>query len=255
MSEQLELNKARYILRVADTELILGHRLSELCGHGPILEEDIAVANLALDCLGHANFLLELAGRFYSPALSADNLAYERLANQYFNVLLAELPNEDFAHLILKQLYLSIFLQLRYFSWASSSWKELAQISKKALTEVKYHVMHSKEWVLRLGDGTEESNQRMQQAIVNFEPYVADLFVDHAEDCIFKKQFNCALSSELISDWSKQVEDCLSSAKLSFSEPNSNYSYSSITGKHTEYLDYILADMQFLTRRYPGLSW
>src|SRR5215471_19197461 len=166
-----------YLLRLADDRLLLGHRLSEWCGHGPILEEDIALANISLDLIGEATLLLKLAGDVEGQGRSEDALAYFRDAIDYRNALFAELPKGDFAFTIVRQFLFSVFSLLQMETLTKSANADLAGIAAKAVKEARYHVRHSAQWVVTLGDGTEESHARAQRALDELWRYTGELFI------------------------------------------------------------------------------
>src|SRR5437762_3159364 len=188
-----------YLLRLGDDRLVLGHRLSEWCGHAPILEEDIALANIALDCIGHASALLHLAGEVEGKGRTADDLAYFRDAMDFRNCLLVEQPNGDFAFTIARQFFFDAYSFHLYQALQECRHPELAAIATKAVKEVRYHLRHSTEWTRRLGDGTEESHQRIQNAFEELWPFTDELFV---------------MDENLKPAWDKTVDEVLTSATL-----------------------------------------
>ena len=171
-----------YLLRLGDDRLVLGHRLSEWCGHAPILEEDIALANIALDLVGQGAMLLKLAGEIEGQGRSEDALAYHRDAVEFRNALIVELPKGDFAFTIVRQFLVSVAAYFQLEALTSSAHPELAGIAAKAVKETRYHVRHAGEWVIRLGDGTEESHRRAQQALDALGRYRGELFLGDALD-------------------------------------------------------------------------
>lgn len=243
-----------YLLRLADDRLVLGHRLSEWCGHGPILEEDIALANVALDLIGEATLLLKLAGEVEGAGRNEDALAYFRDAIDYRNVLMVELPKGDFGFTIVRQFFFSIFSQLQMDALTKSSNAELAGVAAKALKEAKYHVRHSAQWVVTLGQGTDESHRRAQRAVDELWRYTGELFV---ADDVDREIANAGIGvdpSTLQDAWRAQVDDLLARAALS--TPDVNYMQrGGRDGKHTEHLGHMLAEMQIVARSFPGASW
>jgi ring-1,2-phenylacetyl-CoA epoxidase subunit PaaC len=243
-----------YCLRLADDRLVLGHRLSEWCGHGPILEEDIALANIALDLVGQATLLLEQAGAAENAGRTADQLAYFRDAVEYRNALLAELPNGDFGVTIVRQFFFSVFGYLQMQALAQGGHPELAGIAAKAVKESRYHVRHCGEWVIRLGDGTEESHQRVQRAVDDLWRYTGELFLaDDVERAMAQQGFGVDPST-LEAEWRRQVESVLQRATLTIPEVRW-MQRGGRAGQHTEHLGHMLAEMQIVARSHPGASW
>jgi len=251
------LNKAlfEYYLRIGDTCLVLGHRLSEWCGHGPMLEEDIAMANMALDLTGQAELMLSYASDQDELKRSADELAFLRDVLQYRNVLLAEQPNGDFAVTMMRQFLISIFNEHLYRNLTQSKNKNLAAFAEKSLKEVIYHVRHSSGWVLRLGNGTEESHERAQNALNDLWIFTDDLFDSDNTDKLLMKE-KIAADPDLIREkWIQDVKSVLIEAGLTIPEVKNFMRIGGKQGRHTEHLGYLLAEMQFLPRAYPGTAW
>lgn len=244
-----------YCLRLGDTSLVLGQRLAEWCGHGPILEEDIAMSNMSLDLIGQARLFYSFAADVEEKNRTEDNIAYERDARQYKNVLLAEQPNGDFATTMVRQLFISVYQYHLYRELSKSKNETLAGIANKSLKEVTYHVRHATDWVLRLGDGTEESHDRAQAAVNDLWIFTDDLFDGDSVDAILLKEKVGADLSLIKSAWQKQVNEVLAESTLTIPAINSFMRTGSRKGNHTEYLGYILAEMQFLPRAYPGTKW
>ena len=244
-----------YCLRMGDTSLILGQRLAEWCGHGPILEEDIAMSNISLDLVGQARTILTYAGVVEGKKRTEDDIAYQRDARQYRNVLLAEQPNGDFAMTMVRQLFISVYQYHLYIELSNSKDETLAGFAAKSLKEVTYHVRHATDWVLRLGDGTEESHERAQNAVNDLWIYTDDLFDGDEVDATLLKEKIGADLALIKTAWDKQVKQTLSESTLTFPTVNSFTRTGSRKGNHTEHLGYILAEMQFLPRAYPGTKW
>ena len=231
---------AEYCLRLADDRLVLGHRLSEWCGHAPILEEDIALANIALDLIGQANLLYGLVG-------DPDELAYLREAIDYRNALLVELPKGDFAFTIVRQFLYSVAALHHTEALSHSSHTELAGIATKAAKETRYHVRHASDWVLKLGDGTEESHRRAQEALNALWRYTGELFLMDAVD----EAIGLKLDEPR---WRETVTDVITRATLTV--PGDTYMQrGGRQGRHTEFLGHLLSEMQILQRSYPGAKW
>jgi ring-1,2-phenylacetyl-CoA epoxidase subunit PaaC len=243
-----------YLLRLGDDRLILGHRLSEWCGHAPILEEDIALANIALDLIGQASLLLGLAGKVEGQQRDADALAYLRDAVEFRNALLVELPKGDFAVTIVRQLFYSVFALLQAEALQRSSNQELAGIAAKGVKESRYHVRHSADWVLKLGGGTLESRSRTQRAVDDLWRYTGELFLADDVDRAVAASGVGVDPSTLESAWSSTVRDVLGRAGLTI--PDTPYMQrGGRTGRHTEHLGHLLSEMQILARSHPGASW
>ena len=244
----------QYLLRIGDDRLVLGHRLSEWCGHGPILEEDIALANIALDLVGHASLVLELAGAVEDAGRDADALAYFREAVEYRNALLLELPRGDFACTIVRQLLFSIFALHQWSALQHTAHAKLAGIAAKALKETKYHVRHSADWVLKLGDGTEESHARAQGAVNELWRYTGELFLDDEIDRVLAARQLAVIPSSLEREWRTQVLDVLTTATLAVPE-TAWMQRGGREGRHTEHLGHMLTEMQIVSRSFPGAAW
>lgn len=243
-----------YCLRLADDSLILGHRLSELCSRGPMLEEDLALTNIALDHIGRAQAILKYAAEIDGKGQTEDDIAYRREERDYQNHLITEQPNGDFAHVIARQLYISLFELLFYTQLEKNSNNTLAGIAAKTLKEIRYHVKHAGDWVIRLGDGTEESKRRMQKAINDLWTYTAELFEMDQLDFSLVKQNIAVDLIPLKAIWEKQVKDILDEATLQM--PEANYMQTGgHSGIHTENLGHILSEMQYLQRTYPDAKW
>lgn len=243
-----------YLLRLGDDRLVLGHRLSEWCGHGPILEEDIALTNIALDLVGEANLLLQRAGQVEGKGRDQDALAYFRDAIDYRNALIVELPKGDFAFTIVRQFLFSVYSAHQWRALASCQDTDLAGIAAKALKETTYHVRHSADWMLRLGDGTDESHARAQRALDDLWPYTGELLsTDDLEQSLAREGLACD-SSKLAEVWHADVSDVISRATLKL-RPGVYMQSGGRSGRHTEHLGHMLAEMQVLQRSYPGAKW
>ena len=243
-----------YLVRLGDDRLVLGHRLSEWCGHGPILEEDIALANIALDLIGQATAMLKLAGELEGAGRSEDALAYFRDAVDYRNALIAELPNGDFAFTIVRQFLFSQFALLQAEALSRSSNETLAGIAAKAVKEHRYHVRHCAEWVITLGDGTEESHARAQRAVDDMWRYTGELFAADAIDLDAARAGVGVDPTTLEAPWRTVVMDVLGRAGLAI--PDTSYMQrGGRDGRHTEHLGHLLAEMQIVARSHPGATW
>lgn len=243
-----------YLLRLGDDRLVLGHRLSEWCGHGPILEEDIALANISLDLIGEATLLLKLAGQVEGKGRNEDALAYFRDAIDYRNALLVELPIGDFAVTMVRQLFFSVFSLLEMEALQRSAHVDLAGIAAKAVKESRYHVRHSAQWVITLGDGTGESRARAQRAVDDLWRYTGEFFIADAVDRGVAASGLGVDPSTLAEPWRAQVEEVLRRATLT--APNVKFMQrGGRDGRHTEHLGHMLAEMQIVARSHPEATW
>jgi ring-1,2-phenylacetyl-CoA epoxidase subunit PaaC len=243
-----------YALRLADDRLVLGHRLSEWCGHGPILEEDIALANIALDLIGQATVLFNVAGAAEGKGRNEDALAFQREAIDYRNALMVELPKGDFGFTIVRQFFFSVFGYLQMEALQKSTNGELAGIAAKAVKEAKYHVRHSATWVVKLGDGTDESHTRLQTAVDDLWRFTGELFVADDVDQSVASDGIGVDPSTLHPAWDAHVRDVLGQATLTI--PATKYMQrGGRDGRHTEHLGHMLAEMQIVARSFPGAEW
>lgn len=251
MKENLLLN---YLLQLGDNALVLGQRLAEWCGHGPILEQDMAITNISLDLFGQTRNLFQYAAKVEGKGRTEDDLAFLRDAIHFKNVLLVELPNGDFGRTIVKQFLYDAYNFLNYTALLESTDKQLAAIAEKSLKEVTYHLRFSSEWMIRLGDGTEESHQRMQTALNDLWMYTGELFeMTEVEKELLKTGVSVDLE-KLKTDWTKKVHEICNEATLKVPE-DTWMQKGGKTGVHTENLGFLLADMQYLQRAYPGQEW
>lgn len=246
--------EVQYLLRLGDTCLILAQRLGQWCGHAPILEEDIAMTNMALDLVGQARALLTRAGQLEGRAHDEDQLAFLRDERDYFNATLAELPRGDFAFTVLRNAMAATWLRLMWERLVHSSDAELAAIAGKALKEARYHEQHAGDWVVRLGDGTEESRQRMEAALAQLWRYAAELFTDDATDTAARASGLGPAWSELREPWQAEMAALLQEATLDM-PAESAFRSTGRNGVHSEHMGFILAEMQHLQRAYPGGVW
>ncbi len=236
-----------YSLYLADNALILGQRNAAWCGHGPVLEQDIAITNISLDLIGQARSFYQYAAELIGNGATEDSLAYLRTEREFKNVLLTEQPNGDWAHTILRQFFFCSYQYYLYQVLINHTDSRLAAIAEKSLKEVSYHLRWSSEWVIRLGDGTEESNQRLRKALEALWCYTGELFMpaDYEEGIDL---------GGIKSSWEAKVKSILEEATLSV--PANVFMHSGgKTGTHTEQLGFILAELQYLQRTYPGAEW
>ncbi|MCA3607370.1 MAG: phenylacetate-CoA oxygenase subunit PaaC [Methylobacterium sp.] len=243
-----------YTLRLADNALVLGHRLGEWCGHGPMLEEDLALANMALDCIGQARNFYAYAGEIEGRGRSEDDLAYLRDCDEFRNILLVERPRGDFAFTILRQFLYAAFMHPAFERLSASKDERLAAIAAKAVKEMAYHLRHSAEWVIRLGDGTEESAARLQEALADLWPFTGEMFeVDETERALIEA--GVAVDPAGIRPlWLDTVDRVFADALLN--RPKDGWMQTGgRRGEHSEHLGHLLADLQFMQRAYPGSTW
>ena len=238
-----------YTTHLADNALIMGQRLSEWCGHGPILEQDIALSNIALDYVGQARNFYQYAAELIGGDTTEDSLAYFRNDRDYKNNLLVELPNGDWAQTVLKEFLFSTYQFYLYQQLRQSKDERIAAIAEKSLKEVTYHLKWSSEWVIRLGDGTEESRSRIEKAIDEIWMFTGELF----EAAEYENEI-VDLNS-IKEKWNNKIDSVFNEATLSVPENKTWHQTGGKKGVHTEHLGYILAEMQVLPRTYPDATW
>jgi ring-1,2-phenylacetyl-CoA epoxidase subunit PaaC len=243
-----------YLLRLGDDRLILGHRLSEWCGHGPILEEDIATTNIALDLIGHATMFFRYAGLVEGKGRDEDALAYWRDENEFRNLELCELPRGDFGFTIVRQFLFDAWSTELLDGLSRSSDSQLAAIAGKALKETRYHLRHSSEWVCRLGDGTAESHERAQVALDELWPWTGGFGYADELDRILQSQGVVPNPADLHPAWDRVTRDTFSRATLTVPGGPMRMSGGRF-GRHTEHLGHLLAEMQIVARSHPGAKW
>ena len=244
----------KYLLRLADNNLILGHRLSELCGHGPMLEEDLASTNIALDMIGQANSFYQYAVKTEDKGRTEDDLAFFRGERDFYNTLLSEQPNKDFAYVMVRQFFTDAFDINLYKALTSSKDETIKGIAQKAIKEITYHLRHSSQWIIRLGDGTEESHIKAQNALNELWRFTEELFdMNEVDELLIKEGVTVDLNS-FKSQWQKTVDEVL--AQATFKKPENKWQqHGSRNGKHSEYLGFLLAEMQYMQRTFPGVTW
>ncbi len=245
----------QFLLRMGDNTLILGHRVSEWCGHAPVLEEDIALANTALDLIGQTQMWLGLAGEVQGDGKSADNLAFLRDAWDFRNVLLVEVPNGDFGRTLMRQFLFDAWHSIMLGRLMTSSDERVAAIAAKASKEVTYHLERSSDTVVGLGDGTEESHARMQEALDYLWPYVGEMFASDEVDAEMAAAGIAPDPVSLREEYDALVQRVLTEATLTV--PDSRFAHKGGRNgqMHTEHLGHLLTQMQWLQRAYPGASW
>ena len=245
-----------YTLHLADNNLLMGHRLSEWTGHGPMLEQDIAISNIALDLIGQSRNFYQYAATLREDGATEDSLAYLRDSRQFKNLLIVEIPNGDWAKTMMKLFLFSTWQYYFLQQLINSSDKQLAAIAEKSLKEVTYHVRWSSEWAIRLGDGTEESNNRIKAALEEVWPFTSEMFLPaEYENSLLNTQV-CVNVSDIRNGWNSKVKLVLEEATLEYPENKNIWMHTGgKNGIHTEHLGFILAEMQFLQRAYPGCEW
>ncbi len=243
-------NLFNYCLRIADSNLILSHRLSEWCGHGPVLEEDIALTNISLDLLGQATHMYQYAAKVEGLQHTEDDLVYFRDERAYKNYLLCEQPNGNYADTIARQFMYDVFHYYFLEALVHSTDEYLSGYAEKSIKEVRYHLKHSTLWILRLGDGTDESHQKIQEAFNNLWMFSGELFEEHEDEKELLKQGVIPDMLVIKQKWTKHLHEVLQEATLQI--PKDTWMQTGGTkGVHTEHLGYILADLQYLRRAYP----
>lgn len=251
---ELELAKFEFCLRMGDSALILGHRISEWCGHAPILEEDIALTNVALDFVGLSRNWLSYAAQIQNEGKTEDDLAYLRDVVLYRNALITEQPNGDFAVTMARQFFYDVFSYYFYHELCKSNDITIKGIAEKAVKEIDYHLRHSSEWMYRLGDGTEESHQKLQDAVDELWMFTGDLFAtDNNYNILFETNIVPEMKN-IQESWHAKVIEVFNKATIVL--PKTSFMQSgSIKGFHTEHLGFLLAEMQYLQRSYPNNNW
>ncbi|WP_375411987.1 1,2-phenylacetyl-CoA epoxidase subunit PaaC [uncultured Bradyrhizobium sp.] len=249
-----ETSLVLYTLRRADDALILGHRLSEWCGHAPMMEEDMALANMGLDLLGQARELYSYAARVEGNGNDEDKFAYLRDVRQYRNLLLLEQPNGDFAHTMARQFFYAAFADIYWRAMMNSRDAMLAAIAAKSEKESAYHLRHSSEWMVRLGDGTDESHRRVQIAVENLWAYTGEMFeVDDSERDLIDAGIAIDPAT-LRPQWSKTVSAVLNESTLAL-PANGWMQQGGRSGRHSEHLGHLLSELQSMQRTFPGATW
>jgi ring-1,2-phenylacetyl-CoA epoxidase subunit PaaC len=247
-------NLIKYILGIADNSLILGQRLGELCGHGPNLETDIALTNISLDLLGQTRNYYQYIAKLQGEGKTEDDIAFMRSEREYVNVLLVEQPNDHFGFVMARQFYFDIFHYLLMQKLQDSNNETLAAIAKKGLKEVSYHLRFSSDWVKRLGDGTSESHQKMQEAINDRWLFVNEMFLNTDADIAMIEAGIGVDVSELKEAYHQKVAAILTEATLSI--PDEKYfQKGGKEGIHSEHMGFILTELQYMQKSYPNLKW
>jgi len=243
-----------YTLRLADDSMILGQRIGEWCGHGPILEEDIALTNVALDLIGQATNFYEYAAAIANNGKTADDLAFLRIEREFSNILLVEQPNGHYGDTIARQFFFDTFRKLYFEQLIHSKDEQLSAIAEKSLKETKYHLKHSSEWMIRLGDGTEFSHDRIQESVNDLWAFTGELFyMDEVDRELIAQGIAVDLES-LRQPWTDYVNMVFNEATIT--KPASSWNHEGgRKGIHSEHMGFILAEMQYMQRAYPGMEW
>lgn len=244
-----------YCLRLGDNPLILGQRLSEWSGHGPILEEDIAMSNMALDLIGQARGFLTYAGQVEGKDRTEDDLAYHRGEREFYNRLLVEQPNGDFAFTMMRSFLYGSFAYLHYRELMKSKDETLSGLAAKSLKEITYHVRHCGDWVVRLGDGTEESSRRTKEAALELWSYTGELFETDDVDAVLIKEGIAPDLQSLRAEWESMIREIFTKAGLEIPASGGYQATGGIKGLHSEHLGKLLAELQYLPRMYPDAVW
>lgn len=254
-SFQSNPNYVDFLLHLADTNLILGQRLCEWCGHAPILEQDIAMSNIALDLIGQSRNFYQYAAELLADGRTEDDLAYLRTERDYKNLLITELKNGDFGATVLRQFFFDAFQLLLMEKLVHSKDLKLAAIAEKSIKETKYHFKWSAEWVIRLGDVIEESHQRMEKAIEDIKNYTGEMFVLSSYEKALVANDLIPDVSKMEAAWKQKVQAVLDEATLSLDFEKTFTQKGGKEGRHTEHLGFMLAELQYMQRAYPNLQW
>jgi ring-1,2-phenylacetyl-CoA epoxidase subunit PaaC len=243
-----------YCLRLGDSSLILGQRMSKWCSNGPILEEDIAMTNVALDLIGQSRTMLTYAGKLEGKGRTEDDLAYKREEREFYNTLLSERPNGHFGDTVARNFLHSAFFYHLFQALKNSKDEMIAAHAAKSIKEVTYHLRHSSEWMVRLGDGTEESHNKIQESLNDMWEFTGDLFEMNEVDEILIKEGIAVDLTEVKKEWDKTVTQVIERATLN--KPEECYMQTGrLNAMHSEYLGHLIAEMQFLQRAYPEAQW
>ena len=243
-----------YLLRLGDNALILGQRLTEIVVKGPELEEELANANIALDYLGQARMFYTYAGELEGKGRSEDHFAFMRDEHEFKNLLLLEQPNGHFGDTIARQVYFDVFYLLQLEALQACSDQRLAEIAAKSIKEIRYHLRHDKKWLVRLGDGTEESHQRMNDSVHELWRFTGEMFAGDELDETMRKEWNGPDLESLRDTWQREIASILEEATIS--PPDDKWmDRGGKQGQHSEHFGYLIAEMQTMQRSYPGASW
>ena len=248
-------NLYQYCLQLADTSFILSHRIAEYCSKAPHLEEDLAITNVGLDLLGQAESLLKYAAKIKGDGTTEDDLVFKRKEKDFRSIHLSEIPNFDFAFILARQFLMDVYNNLLFSKLSESKDDIINGISKKSIKEIRYHFQRSKNWMIRLGQGTDESNQRVQYALDELWMYTNELFYNSSAEIELEKEGIAVLSSSLENEWRKKTNEVIVEAGLVVPENQPHSMQYGKDGVHTEYLGFLLAEMQHLPLLYPDAKW
>jgi ring-1,2-phenylacetyl-CoA epoxidase subunit PaaC len=247
-------SKIKFLLHLADNPLILGQRLGEWCGHGPVLEQDIALTNISLDLIGQARLLYQYIASFSDQETSEDTLSMLRYEHEYLNLLLVEQPNADFGHTITRQFFYDTFNLLQYEALSEHADEHLRAIAVKTLKEIRYHYRYSSEWVVRLGDGTKVSHQFMQDAFNALWRYTGEMFAMSSYEHVLTTDSYSIDIASLEPEWNRRVSTIAEKAGIQIPQKEVML-FGGKEGKHSEHMGYILTELQFMQRTYPQMNW
>lgn len=250
MKISIENKEAQWLIRLADTSVIIAQRMAELCSNGPTLEEDIALANVSLDCFGRAEELYKIVAKLDGDRYSADEYVYHRNEREYYNIKLAEQPNDDFAWTIARQFFHDVYVNEAFGQLENSPNSDLAALATKVLKEIQYNLNHTRDWMYRLGLGTEESNHRLQEAVDHIVKYIPEMFEWDDLDREFYP--NC---DQIEQNWNAEVNRVLSEINIERKETPELSIRNYRDGYHSEHMGHLLSIMQFLPRAYPDAKW
>ncbi|UKN03112.1 phenylacetate-CoA oxygenase subunit PaaC [Paracrocinitomix mangrovi] len=250
MNITIDNDFAKFVIRLADTEMILGQRLSEMCSNGPFLEEDIALSNSALDLIGRAEELYKIVSEVEAKGVSPDDYVFRRNEREYFCIKLVEQPNEDFAWTIARSYLHDVYAKEVFTQLTSSENEQLSALAKKVLVEIEYNLDRSRDWMVRLGQGTEESNKRLQVAVDHMYKYISELW---DWDEIDNKYLSNA--DQIKANWETEVKGVLNSSNINIPELSPVFMGDYRNGVHSEFLGHLLTEMQYLPRAYPNAKW
>jgi ring-1,2-phenylacetyl-CoA epoxidase subunit PaaC len=246
----------QYVLRLADDSIVLGQRLIEWCSNAPFLEEDLCLSNTSLDFIGRAKMLYGYAAEISNDGRSEDDFPFLRDCREYSNGLIYELPRGDFAYTYARQFFVDAYEVAFYEALKNSSDKHLSDIAGKAVKECQYHLRHSREWMLRLGDGTQESHEKLQTAVNSVADFIEELFEQDALVSSLIEKDIAVDPAAVKRQWQELVNEVLVQAKIELPEQDSSWHQTGgRSGGHTEYLGHLLSELQFMQRAYPGLEW
>jgi ring-1,2-phenylacetyl-CoA epoxidase subunit PaaC len=248
-------HKFAFLLRMGDNALILSQQLAKLCGKGPALEEDMALANVSLDLIGQARMWFSYAAELEGAGRDEDKLAFLRDAHEFRNLLLVEQPNGNYADTVMRQFLFDTWHYFRLQSLTNSSDPRIAEIAQKSIKEVTYHARRSADLVIRLGDGTDTSHRKMQAAVNDLWMYTGEMFEQDKADHALAMDGTVPMAPDLRQAWLDHVARTFEEATLDMPSPDAWMQHGGLHGRHTEQLGYILAEMQFLQRAYPGAQW